>query len=478
MEIGLLINGRLCNSPEKIVVTNPASGEVVGTVPFCTKQEAREAVEAAQNAFFIWSKTSPKQRSEVLRKAADIVRSSSERLAVLLTQEQGKPLNDSRKEIAGAAEVLDYYSQVAVDVVGEISCPAGANTRSLVFKEPVGVVAAITPWNYPVSLVAWKLAPALAAGCTVIIKPPRLTPLAVAEFIRLCHSAGLPDGAVNVVVGSHSEVGQELLGNTIIKKIAFTGSTETGREIMKACVPTLKRLNLELGGHSPLIIFEDADFTQAVKDGVKRSFRNMGQICNAVNRIYVHESIADQYIRAFVEQTKKLTIGDGLANPGIDLGPMVDEAGLKKAEEHIRDALEKGAVLECGGKRPSAPELAKGNFFEPAVLTKVSADMKVMQEETFGPVVAIDTFSTLEEVIRKANNNPYGLVSYVYTANLHTAFRVSEALDCGNVAINTVSPDSIYAPYSGRKDSGFGVELSKHGMEQFLQFKHVRIELS
>jgi len=236
-------------------------------------------------------------------------------------------------------------------------------------------------------------------------------------------------------------------------------------------------VNSQLGGHSPLLVFEDANFEKAVKDGVKRSFRNMGQICNAVNRIYVHKNIFDSYVKAFVEETAKMTIGDGLANPDVDLGPMVDRSGIETAVEHIRDAVEKGAIVKCGGKRPDRPELANGNFFEPTVLVNVTSDMKIMREETFGPVVAIDTFGTIGEAVEKANSTRYGLVSYVYTRNLNTAFIVSEAIDSGSVAVNTVGPDSIYAPYGGRKDSGFGVELSKHGMDQYFQFKHVKIEL-
>lgn len=477
MDFGLLINGKLHYSDKKIEVANPANGQAVGTIPYMTRQETRQAIEAADNAFKKWSKMTALQRSRMLRKASDIIRESTEQLAVLLTSEHGKPLCDARKEISGSADVLEYYSQAAVDSIGEIACPGSSNSMSLVIKEPIGVVAAIAPWNYPVSLVAWKIAPALAAGCTVLVKPPRVTPIALAEFMRLCHSAGFPDGALNVVFGDHDEVGDEIISSPAIRKIAFTGSTKTGKKIMESSASGLKKLNLELGGHSPFIVFKDANMQKAVKGGVKRSFRNMGQICNAVNRIYVHEAIYGDFVDAFVEETKKMTIGDGLANPDIDLGPMVDVNGIQTAVEHIRDAVQKGAVIKCGGKRPENPELSEGNFFEPTVLININSNMKIMQEETFGPVVAIDSFSSTEEAIDKANSTHYGLVSYVYTQNLNTAFKVSEAIDSGSVAINTVSPDSIYAPYGGRKDSGFGIELSKHAMDQYLQFKHVKIEL-
>jgi succinate-semialdehyde dehydrogenase/glutarate-semialdehyde dehydrogenase len=477
VELGLLINGKLISSNRTVDVTNPANGQKVGSVPCLTRDQVREAINSAQNAFKAWSKLTPGKRSKILRKASCIIRNSSEELATLLTKEHGKPLSDSRKEIDGSADVFEYYSQAVMDSIGEISCPGSSKSRSLVFKEPIGVVAAIASWNYPVSLIAWKIAPALAAGCTVLVKPPTATPLALARFIRLIADAGFPDGVLNVVYGSHSEVSDELICNPIVQKIAFTGSTETGKKIMESSAATLKKLNLELGGHSPLIVFEDANFKKAVKDGVKRSFRNMGQICNAVNRIYVHENIFEKYVEAFVEETKKLTIGDGLANPDVDLGPMVNKSGIETAITHIEDAVSKGAIIKCGGKRPKNKNLARGNFFEPTVLINVSINMKIMKEETFGPVVAIDTFSSTEEAINKANSTNYGLVSYLYTQNINTAFNVSEAIDSGSIGINTVSPDSIYAPYSGRKDSGYGVELSKYGMHQYLQFKHIKIEL-
>lgn len=477
MDLGLLINGELCYHDNKIKVFNPANGEEIGTIPSFGRKETVDAIEAANKAFNVWAKYTPIERSRILRKASDIIKNSVDKLSEILTKEHGKPLSDSKKEIMGAANTLEYYSQVAVESEGEISCPASNNTKSLVFKEPIGVVGAIAAWNYPVSLIAWKIAAALAAGCTVIVRPPKDTPMALSEFIRLCHNAGFPDGVLNVIYGSHSEVSDELLSNNIVKKIAFTGSTETGKRIMSSSVSSLKKLNLELGGHSPLVVFNDANIKKAVKDGVKRSFRNMGQICNAVNRIYLHEDIYDEYLEEFIKQTKNLTIGDGLKNPDVSLGPMVTKSGITTVKEHIEDALSKGAKLIYGGKKPDNPELKNGNFFEPTILINVTDDMLIMKEETFGPAVAIDSFKTTEEAIEKANNTDYGLVSYIYTNNLNTAFKVSKAIDSGSVAVNTVSPDSLYAPYGGRKASGFGVELSKYGMAQYLQFKHVKIEL-
>ncbi len=465
------------DSEKRIFVTNPANGETVGSVPASSRAQAREAVTAATAAFGIWSGMTPLQRARILEKTAALIRNSGEYLAELLTREHGKPLSDSRKEITGAADTFEYYARAATDNAGEIACPASASTKSLVFYEPVGVVATITPWNYPVSLVAWKIAPALAAGCTVLVKPPRVTPLAAFEFIRICSEAGFPAGALNVLCGTHEDVVDEFLENPSVKKIAFTGSTETGKSLIAASAHTIKKLNLELGGHSPLIVFADADFDKAVKDGVKRSFRNMGQICNAVNRIYVHRNLYERYVEAFVAETRKMTIGDGLTNPNIDLGPMVDERGIDTTKAHIADAVAKGARVLCGGKKPEGKQYEKGYYFEPTVLVNVTADMRIMHEETFGPVVPIDVFDTFDEAIEKANSTQYGLVSYLYTSDLATAFRAGERIDSGSVAVNTVSPDSLYAPYGGRKQSGFGTELSKHGMAQYLQFKHLRIEL-
>jgi succinate-semialdehyde dehydrogenase / glutarate-semialdehyde dehydrogenase len=325
--------------------------------------------------------------------------------------------------------------------------------------------------------MAWKLAPALAAGCTVVVKPPALAPLACGLVAAIVGQSGLPAGAVNVITGPSGQVGEELLTNPITRMIAFTGSTETGKHLMSAAAPDLKKLLLELGGHTPMVVFKDADLDRAVADGVKRSFRNMGQICNAVNRIYVEADIADEYIRRFVEQTARLTMGDGLANPNVDLGPMIDEEGVQRTQAHVDDAVQKGASLLYGGKRPSQPDLANGYFYEPAVLTNVTRDMLVMHEESFGPIVGIGTFRGLDEAVELANSTEYGLVTYAYTRDLATAFNFSERVESGSVAINTVSPDSLYAPYPAWKHSGIGLELSHFGLEEYLQVKHILLEL-
>ncbi len=398
-------------------------------------------------------------------------------LAEILTREHGKPLGDARKEIGGAAATLEYYGEEARRIAGELAPSKSATTRSLVIRQPVGVVAAIAPWNYPVSLMAWKLAPALAAGCTAVVKPPKNAPLATTMTAAIVGQSGLPDGAVNVVTGPSSVVGEELISNPITRMVAFTGSTQIGKHLMQTAADDLKKLVLELGGHTPMVVFKDADLERAVADGVKRSFRNMGQICNAVNRIYVEEDIAEEFVHRFVELTGKLTMGDGLANPEVDLGPMIDKEGIQRVQSHVDDALTKGARLLCGGKKPDAPELRSGFYYEPTALANVTPEMLVMHEESFGPVVGIATFNGVEEAIELANSTDYGLVTYGYTRDMATAFAFSEGVQSGSVAINTVSPDSLYAPYPAWKHSGIGLELSHYGLEEYLNIKHIMLEL-
>ncbi|MGC8778249.1 MAG: aldehyde dehydrogenase family protein, partial [Candidatus Caldatribacteriaceae bacterium] len=302
-------------------------------------------------------------------------------------------------------------------------------------------------------------------------------PLSTIAFVKACNEAGLPQGVLNVVSGDNALVSDEIFSNPLVRLVALTGSTETGKEFVKASARTLKRLVLELGGHSPFLVFADADLSRAVKDGVKRSFRNAGQICNSVNRIFVEENVKDDYIKLFVEQTQKLVLGGAFDTPVPDVGPMVNEAGLRRMEEFVQDALKKGGKILCGGKRPADPRLQKGFFFEPTVITDVSPDMKLMTEEPFGPIVAIDTFRSIDEAIAKANSTRYGLVSYLYTSDVKKAFLVAEQLESGSVAINNVSPDSLYAPYLGWKESGIGVELGVHGLEEYLEWKHIKLEV-
>lgn len=479
VDLQLFINGEWTPSEswKTFEVINPANGEPIGTAAKGGRADAQQALEAADQAFVGWSRTTGDVRAQRLKQAAEAILARQDELAEILTREHGKPLADARKEIRGAADTFEYYGEEARRISGEIAPPKSATTRSLVVRQPVGVVAAIAPWNYPVLLMAWKVGPALAAGCTVVVKPPKNAPLAATLVAAIVGQSGLPQGTVNVVTGPSSVVGEELVTNPITRMVAFTGSTETGRYLMRAVADDLKKLILELGGHTPMVIFKDADLERAVADGVKRSFRNMGQICNAINRIYVDEVIADVYIKRFVELTGRLTMGDGFANPDVDLGPMIDQEGIERTQRHVDDALAKGAKLMCGGKRPEAPELRNGFFYEPTVLVDVTPEMLVMHEESFGPIVGIATFKGIEEAIRLANSTPYGLVTYGYTRDLATAFAFSEEVESGTVAINTVSPDSLYAPYPAWKHSGIGLELSHYGLEEYLQVKHILMEL-
>lgn len=475
----LFIDGKWmpADSGETFEVINPVNAKPMGYAAKAGRAETQRALEAAAGAFKIWGRSTPDERVKALKKAASAVAARQEELARILTMEHGKPLADARKEIKGAIDTLEYYAEEARRITGEVAPNKSATTRSLVIRQPIGVIAAIAPWNYPVSLMAWKLAPALAAGCTVVIKPPALAPLACSLVAAIVGESGLPQGAVNVVTGPSSQVGEELITNPITRMIAFTGSTETGKYLMSVAASDLKKLILELGGQTSLLVFKDADLNRAISDGVKRSFRNMGQICNAVNRIYVEEEIAEEYIQRFVEETTKLTMGDGLANPNVDLGPMIDEEGIRRTQSHVDDALRKGAKLLCGGKRPDRADLREGYFYEPTVLTNVTKDMLVMHEESFGPIVGIATFKGLDEAVELANSTKYGLVTYAYTRDLATAFAFSERVECGTVAINTVSPDSLYAPYPAWKHSGIGLELSHYGIEEYLQVKHILLEL-
>ena len=478
VDLKLFINNewRPASSGKTFDVDNPATGEIVGTASQGSREDAVAALEAASRAFPAWSRTTGDERSRLLKKAGQIVYDKYEDLGRILTLEQGKPLRDAQREVESAAETLIYYGEEARRIGGEIAPSKSKTSRSLVIRQPIGIVAAISPWNYPVSRMAWKVGPALAAGCTVVAKPPSETPLATGLFVAACAEAGLPPGVVNVVTGPSSVVGEELVANPLSHMIAFTGSTEVGRHLMQSASKDLKKLSLELGGHTAFVVFKDASFDRAVADGAKRSFRNMGQICNAVNRIYVEKSIAERYIERFVQEAKKLRIGDGLANPEIDLGPMVNAEGIERTERQIQDALAKGATLLCGGKRPDRPELANGFFYEPTAVTNVRDDMLVMRQETFGPLVAIATFEGVDEALRLANSTDYGLVTYAYTNDISTMLRFAEGMESGTVAFNSISPDSLYAPYPAWKQSGLGVELGHFGIDEYLRVKHVLIE--
>lgn len=475
--VELLIDGQwvMGDGGQLIDVTDPATGEMVGQAVVATQADVDRAVQAAHRAFGSWSRSSPSARAAVLRKAAEVATNRLHELARLLTLEQGKPLSEARGEIKASIDALEYYAEEARRIYGETIPADHPGRRSIVLRQPIGPVAAIGPWNYPVLLLAWKVAPALAAGCTVVAKPPTVTPLAASRFLACLLEAGAPPGVINIVLGPGGTVGDALVRHPLIRKISFTGETATGKTIMKAAADGIKRVSLELGGHCPLVVFPDAPVEAAAKAAAYRSFRNMGQICNAVNRIYVHESIAPAFTEALVEEARKLRIGPGLDD--LDLGAMTTRSGLEKTVEHVEDARARGARIAYGGRRPVGAVFEKGHFFQPTVLLDVDHSMKVMREETFGPVAPVMTFRDSAEAIRLANDTPYGLVAYAFTTDLKTAFRAAEEIEAGTIGINNVAGGEVPFPYAGWKESGLGVELSHHGLEEYLLIKHVRLEL-
>lgn len=472
----MLIGGKWLTAKNggTISVVNPATEEVFALVPKAGREDVEEAIKAADAAFNSWSSLTPFERGKYIRKASEIVLLNEEKIAALMTMEQGKPLKEALGEVRKGAEILRYYAEEGERIYGRIIPNAESNTESRVIYQPVGVAAAISPWNYPVELLAWKVGGALAAGCTIVAKVPSETPLSPIAFIRCITEAGIPEGVVNLVTGSGSDIGPVLTGSPLVKKVAFTGSTKTGREVLKSCVDTFKKVSLELGGSLPMIVCRDCNLDAAVKGAVRRSFRNMGQICIAINRIYVDREIYEEFLRRFPAATQKLTIGNGLEKD-CDLGPMTTPAGVEKAIQHINDALQKGAKLVCGGKKPEGAEYKKGYYFEPTILRDVNHEMLVMKEETFGPVVGVMPFDTQEEAVSMANDNIYGLAAIVFTESLSTANSLSLALKAGNVAVNNVDAGVINAPYGGWKESGFGHEHGSEGLYEYLNIKHIRV---
>jgi len=474
----MLIDGVATESISGRVATikNPANQEPVAEVSFGGRVDAALALKAAERAFPGWAKIEPQRRGEILHRASDLVREKAEEIARLLTQEQGKPLRYARNEVLSSAEALDYYAEEGKRNFGEIVPSASKRSRSLVISQPLGVAAVISPWNYPVDLLAWKLAPALAAGCTVVAKPSSKAPLAATEFVMATEEAGLPPGVLNLVHGSGRDVGSELVENPISRKVSFTGETTTGKEIMEKASRHVKRLSLELGGHSPAIVCEDAKIEEAAEACMYRAFSNMGQICISVNRIYVHDAVAEEFADELVKMTKKLRIGGGL-DPDVDLGPMFSEAQRQKTKDQIADALDKGATILCGGSEPEGEEFRRGFFFMPTVLDRMDHSMRMMREETFGPVAPMMSFSSNDEALRLANDSRYGLAAYVFCEDMTTALWFAEGLEAGSVGVNLNNVIQPQAPFGGWKESGLGRERSRAALEAYMEKKHIRIGL-
>jgi succinate-semialdehyde dehydrogenase/glutarate-semialdehyde dehydrogenase len=453
-----------------IEVRDPASNELIGMVPKLGAAETRRAIEAAERAFQSWRNTTAKERAGLLRKWFDLMMANQEDLAILMTREQGKPLAESRGEIAYGASFVEWYAEEAKRVYGDMIPAPTTSRRLMVFKQPVGVCAAITPWNFPNAMITRKCAPALAAGCTVVVKPASFTPYSALALAELAERAGIPKGVFNVVTGDARTVGGELTGNDTVRKLSFTGSTEVGKILLKQCADTVKKVSMELGGHAPLIIFDDADLEAAVKGAIACKFRNSGQTCVCTNRIYVQEKIYDQFAAKFTEAVKGLKVGMGL-DSGVEQGPLIEPAAVDKVERHVEDARGKGAKVLTGGKRHKLG----GQFYEPTVLSECTDDMVITHEETFGPVAPLYKFKDEAEVIRLANKTEYGLASYFFARDVGRVFRVAEALEAGIVSINEGIFSTEVAPFGGYKHSGIGREGSKYGIDEYLEIKYVNL---
>ena len=469
------INGKWTDATTHFDVRNPADGTLLTTVPNLDAAAAHAAIAAAEAAFPKWSAKTAKERALVLRKWFDLVHAHAADLAAIMTAEQGKPLAEARGEVNYGASFIEWFAEEAKRVCGDVLASPWQDRRMLVLKQPIGVCAAITPWNFPIAMITRKVAPALAAGCTIVIKPAEQTPLSALALAELAQRAGMPPGVVNILTADseHSiTIGKALCENPLVRHLSFTGSTPVGRVLMQQCAPTIKKVALELGGHAPFIVFEDADLDAAVEGAVASKYRNAGQTCVCTNRFYVHESLHDAFVEKLAASVAKLKVGNGFT-PGISLGPLIDNHALDKVQDHVSDAVGKGARLLTGGKLHGLG----GRFYEPTVLADVTPEMKVMREETFGPVAAVMRFSTEEDAIAAANDTEYGLAGYFYSRDIGRIWRVAERLDYGMLGINTGIISNEVGPFGGVKQSGLGREGSKYGIDEYLQMKYLCIGL-
>ena len=470
-DYGLYINGEWSDyGLEKIEVRNPATDEIVATVPKGGAAEAAKAADAAYEAFPSWSALSVYERSELIWKWHRLIDENKEELAKIMTEEQGKPLKEALGEMNYANGFLSWFAEEGKRVYGETIPASTTNKRLFVHKQPVGVVAVITPWNFPAAMITRKVAPALAVGCTVVIKPANLTPITAIKMAELAEEAGIPKGVINVVTGKSSEIGETWLQDMRVRKLTFTGSTEVGKTLMKGSADTVKKISLELGGHAPTIVLEDANLDKAAEGVLASKFRNAGQTCVCTNRIYVQESIKDAFVEKLVAKVQQLKVGNGLEE-GVDIGPLIDENAVKKVQKHIEEAVNSGAKVETGGKSIG------GLFLEPTIISGVNDGMLCMNEETFGPLAPIATFKTDEEAIQRANDSIYGLAAYVFTENITRGIKVTEALEFGIVGLNDGIPSVPQAPFGGFKQSGLGREGGHQGIEEFLEVKYVSLGL-
>ncbi|HZX16505.1 MAG TPA: NADP-dependent succinate-semialdehyde dehydrogenase [Pseudomonas sp.] len=465
------VNGQWCeaDSGARTEIRNPANGELVGSVPNMGRAETRRAIEAAQTAQPAWRALTAKERANRLRQWFNLILANQEDLARIMTAEQGKPLAEARGEIAYAASFIEWFAEEAKRAYGDVIPAHAGDKRILVQKEPVGVTAAITPWNFPCAMITRKAGPALAVGCAMVLKPAPQTPFSALALAALAERAGIPAGLLSVIpadVDASREVGGELCDNPIVRKLSFTGSTSVGIKLMQQCAPTLKKLSLELGGNAPFIVFDDADLDAAVEGAIISKYRNAGQTCVCANRLYVQDGVHDAFAEKLQAAVAKLRVGNGMEE-GITTGPLINAEAVAKVQRHLHDALEKGATLLAGGNSLG------GNFFEPTIVTGVTTEMAVAREETFGPLSPLFRFSDEAEVIRQANDTEFGLAAYFYARDLGRVFRVAEALEYGMVGINTGVISTEVAPFGGMKSSGLGREGSKYGLDEYLEIKYL-----
>ena len=453
---------------DQIKVTNPATDEEIGSIPNMGKVEATEAIESAYRALQSWKALTAQARADLLLAWHKLTLEHAEELALIMTIEQGKPLAEALGEVKYAASFIQWFAEEGKRIYGDVIPTTNAGQRFLVTKEPVGVVAAITPWNFPIAMITRKAAPALAAGCTIVIKPANETPFCALAIAKLAEQAGIPKGVINVITGKSAEIGAVFTSHEKVKKLTFTGSTPVGRLLMQQCAPTIKKLALELGGNAPLIVFEDADLDKAVQGAMLAKYRNAGQTCVCANRIYVHKNIYATFTEKFVTAVKALKVGNGL-DVGVQIGPLINDKAIVKAQKLIDDACAKGATIACGGQRH---ELGH-SFFEPTVLTHVNKSMEIVDEEIFGPVAPLISFETDEEVIAQANDTIFGLAAYIYTENISRIFKVAEQLEYGMVGMNSTAISNEVVPFGGVKQSGVGREGSKYGLEEFMTIKYL-----
>ncbi|OEZ85515.1 glutarate-semialdehyde dehydrogenase DavD [Janthinobacterium sp. HH106] len=449
-------------------VRNPATGEVIGHVPVMGTQETRNAISAANAAWPAWRKKTAKERAAVLRRWNDLILENADDLALIMTAEQGKPLLEAKGEVQYAASFIEWFAEEGKRVAGDTLQSPWPDRRIVVTKEPIGVCAAITPWNFPAAMITRKAGPALAAGCPMLVKPAGMTPFSALALAVLAERAGVPAGVFNVITGSSQEIGDEMTSNPLVRKLSFTGSTEVGRMLMRQCAPTIKKLSLELGGNAPFIVFDDADLDAAVEGAIASKYRNAGQTCVCANRLYVQDGVYEAFAQKLVAAVQKLKVGNG-ADEGVTQGPLIEEKAVKKVEQHVADALAKGGRLLLGGKRHTLGH----NFFQPTVIADVTSDMLVASEETFGPLAPLFRFKTDEEVIALANNTEFGLASYFYSRDIGRIWKVAEGLESGMVGANTGLISTEVAPFGGVKQSGLGREGSSYGIDDYLVIKYI-----